>query len=727
MAVPVPVRNEVKRLPGEGEPPVGEPGEGEPRATSSATAELIELTQAFCGADTLPVQTESITDLFSAIWNRSNDHAFTAGLDAWVEILEQDAELRSRFQKSWQSMVAQLDSVSFFAESGLPAQKALLAETSRRIFQRLLPSAREDTDTARLFAVTFASPRAAKRFVDIDGELFARLAAILWDLRGMAAFPQVRDGLHQALCLLAARVAGCGTSAAVRQRSAVEQVEESPFYRIVFATENFVRPQTSEPASDRFDHWMESIYACRGELALVRLHMEDEGVSTALVFDLSTMDAALNRMELLAATLVDSTDKPSVAARQLLDTLVCGLLEDTRISALVRQNLNLLARKTVERTGHSGEHYIAHGRREYWQMWLAAVGGGILTVFTAALKLHIVKGHWAPFVEGVLVGTNYAISFLLLQIFGLALATKQPSMTAATLADIIRHNRGSSRRDKIADFAASISRTQLAAAFGNVLAVSAGAVVFNLIWLWEFGTPYLTSDQAQHVYRSLNPIASGTAIFAALTGVLLWLAALIGGWCENFAVYNRIPAAIAQHPLGNTIGAQRMQRVADWFDHNVAAWSTSISLGYLMGFFPEIARFFGLPLDVRHVTLNTGMFTFAATSFGLDAFRHLWLYAALGGIAIMFLLNLGVSFAIASLVALRAYDVGRQERLSILKDVLGMVLKSPKRFFYPADPKPAAPETPAALPASAIEEPAQAVIEASAESTPDVSTPSIVP
>jgi len=682
MAAPVTVRDKRRKL---------WPGDGRD-GFSRATAELIELTKAFCAADTLPAQTQSITRLFSAIWKRSNDQAFTAGLVAWVEVLEQDAELRSRLQKSWHAMVAQLDSVSFFAESGLPAQKALLAETTRRIFERLLPSAREETDTARIFAVTFTSQRAADRFVGIDGELFARLAAILWDPQGLAAFPQVRDGLHQALCLLAARVAGCGTSAAVRQRSAVEQVEESPFYRIVFMTEKFVRPETQEPAVDRFEHWMEAIYACRGELALVRLHMEDAGVSTALVYDLSTMDAALNRMELLAAALVDSTgDKPSVAARQLLNTLVYGLLEDTRISALVHQNLNLLARKTVERTGHSGEHYIAHGRKQYWQMWLAALGGGILTVFTAALKLHIVKGHWPPFVEGVLVGTNYAISFLLLQIFGLALATKQPSMTAATLADIIRHNRGVSRRDKIADFAASISRTQLAAAFGNVLAVSAGAVVFNLIWLSRYGTPYLQADQAKYVYRSLNPIASGTAIFAALTGVLLWLAALIGGWCENFAVYNRIPAAIAQHPLGNTVGVHRMQRAADWFDRNVAAWSTSISLGYLMGFFPEIAHFFGLPLDVRHVTLNTGMFTFAATSFGLDAFRHLWLYAALGGVAIMFLLNLGVSFAIASFVALRAYDVGRPERMSILKDVLAQVLKSPKRFFYPADPKPTVP------------------------------------
>jgi site-specific recombinase len=179
----------------------------------------------------------------------------------------------------------------------------------------------------------------------MDDALFTRLAVILWDAQGLAAFPQVRGCLHQALRLLAARVMGRGTSPAVRPRSTTQQVERSPFYLLIFATEKFLRPEASDPPDSRFEHWLESILACRGELALIRLHMEDAGVSTAMVFDLSSMDAALDRMEMLAATLVESTGKPSVAARQLLNTLASALLEDTRVSSLVRQNLNLLARK----------------------------------------------------------------------------------------------------------------------------------------------------------------------------------------------------------------------------------------------------------------------------------------------------------------------------------------------------------------------------------------------
>ena len=649
--------------------------------------ELRQSTEFFCTATTLCNQTDRFIKLFSRIWQQPSDAASNFALICWLDILDQDSDLRSRFQHTWKAMLGSLDFVPFFAETGLPDQRALLPEIMERLFQRVLPPPRQDSDATRLFAAIFASPRAVQRFLDLDEGLFSRLATTLWAPQSLAAFPHVYDDFNEALRLLAARVSARGTSVVVRQRTEAERVDQSPFYSFVFATEKFIQSEGSEPPIARIERWLESVFACRGELALVRIHMEEAGVSTALVFDLSAMDESLDRMELIAETLVEHTRKPLVAARMLLNTLISGLLQDTRVSSFIRKNVNMLARKTVERTGHGGEHYIAHNRREYWSMWRAAIGGGFLTVFTAAIKLAIIGRKWPPFVEAFLVGTTYAISFLLLLIFGLALATKQPSMTGATLADIIRRNRGDSRRDKITEFAASISRTQFAAALGNIIAVCFGAFIFDQLWRMAFQAPYLPTEQAEHVYQSLRPLASPTAIDAVLTGIILWLAGLIGGWCENFAVYHHVPAAIAQHPLGNRIGISRMQRLATWFDNNVAAWSASIALGYLMGFTPVIAKFFGLPLDIRHVTLNTGMFAFSAAHFGPSAFGRPWLYTALVGIAVMFVLNLGVSFGVASYVAFRAYDVRREEHLSILRYVLKQIIRSPWRFLAPIKQK----------------------------------------
>jgi site-specific recombinase len=671
---------------------------GGPEPSSRTKAELREETEAFCAATTLASQTGRLIDLFSGIFLRNSERVFQTRLICWLDMVEQDADLRFRFQQGWQSTLGTLDSVSLFAEAGIPAQHALFREITSRFFQRWLPPPRAEDDTARLFAAVFCSARAVERFLEMDAAVFARLAASLWSSEGLAAYPRLHQDLHEALRLLAARVSARGTSRAVRQRSATGTVAESPSYALVLATERFIECEHAARPGDCpaecMELWLNAVFACRGELAIVRIHMEDAGVNAPLVFDLSAMDTALDRMEMLAATLVESSGKGLAAVRLLLNTLVHGLREDMRISSLVRQNFNLLARKTVERTGHGGEHYIAHSRKEYWRMWGAAIGGGFLTVFTAAIKLHLVSKHWAPFAEAILIGTNYAISFLLLQIFGFALATKQPAMTGATLADIIRRNRGDSRRDQITEFGASISRTQLAAALGNILAVSTGAVIFNLLWIRTFHTPYLPAAQAEKVYLSLRPLASATAIDAALTGILLWLAGLVGGWCENFAVYHRIPASIAQHPLGLTIGADRMQKFADWVDRNIGPWSTSISLGYLLGFMPVFFEFFGLPLDVRHVTLNTGMFAFAAARFGSSVFSQVWLYSAMVGIAMMFVLNLGVSFAIASFVALRAYDVRHKERASILRYVFRQMMSSPLQFLFPVQQKSVASETP---------------------------------
>src|SRR6266853_2037961 len=186
-------------------------------------------------------------------------------------------------------------------------------------------------------------------------------------------------------------------------------------------------------------------------------------------------------------------------------------------------------------------------------MWLAAVGGGLLTVLTAAFKMRIVEQHFPLFVEGFLTGTNYAVSFVLLQVFGLVLATKQPSATAATFAGIVRTNPGNASWSKIADFTARITRTQLAAAIGNVIAVCIGCVALERLWRVMFAQHYLPDESARHVYE-------------AGTGVILWLAALIGGWCENFAVFHRLTEAVSQHPFGRRIGQNKMASADDWIE-----------------------------------------------------------------------------------------------------------------------------------------------------------------
>jgi site-specific recombinase len=152
---------------------------------------------------------------------------------------------------------------------------------------------------------------------------------------------------------------------------------------------------------------------------------------------------------------------------------------------------------------------------------------------------------------------------------------------------------------------------------------------------------------------------------------------------ENFATYNRLADAIADHPLGLRFGFDKMRRISDIFEKNISGWSASIVLGYSLGFVPTFGHFFGVPLEVRHVTLSTGTLALAATSLGKDWLYKNWFFHTLLGIAIIFVLNLGVSFGIASWVALRAYSVPYSDQVQLLKFVMKSFFRSPWRFLYP--------------------------------------------
>jgi site-specific recombinase len=193
----------------------------------------------------------------------------------------------------------------------------------------------------------------------------------------------------------------------------------------------------------------------------------------------------------------------------------------------------------------------------------------------------------------------------------------------------------------------------------------------------------LTPKSAEHVYEMLNPLHSATAFYAIVTGIILWLAALAGGWCENFATYYRITDAVAEHPVGTHVGQKRTASFADTLEKKLGGWSTSIVLGYLLGFAPVIGYFFGVPLDVRHVTLSSGTLALAAAQSGREALVSPWLYYAMAGIGVVFVLNLFVSFTIAGIVALQAYDVRPRAQFAILGHLFWTGIRSPLRFILP--------------------------------------------
>jgi site-specific recombinase len=603
----------------------------------------------------------------------------------WISVLEASPELRDRYHAGIAAILEETDAVSLFAQSGLPTDRGLLSETFDRFFNIVLPAPREETDLSKLFLRLFPTPREVDRFFSQTPEQLKELACQVAPVNIPEAWERPNAALRDAFCLLAARAQGLGLSENLRIRGQGGPVQHSPFHRLMRTTDTLLLAvEEKESVAQAAQDWKSAVADCRTELQAIVNHLDTRGVNLDVVYALDVIEQSLKRMELISGILVSQPGQPKlITSLRLLRDVIRGRLNDRSLTGLAHSSFRLLAKKIVEWAGKTGEHYVTNNREEYRQMWYAAFGGGILTVGTAAIKMMVTHRGLPLFIEGFLAGFNYAVSFVLMHIFHLALATKQPSMTGAALASIVHRCQDESRIDELVSYVQRIVRSQLAAAFGNIIAVGAGAVVFSIIWKKTFGAPFLPIETAEYAVKSMNPIASGTIFFAILTGVILWLSSLAGGWIENWAVYHQLPRAIAEHRLGSAFKPDTMQKFSEAFARNIAPWGGSIVLGFMLGMTPSVGHFFGLPLDVRHVTLSTGTLALGVTSRGPEVLgKGALIWAALG-IAVTFVMNLGVSFYLALRLALRAQDISSTENREILRTLWRRFWSAPREFFLP--------------------------------------------
>jgi site-specific recombinase len=396
-----------------------------------------------------------------------------------------------------------------------------------------------------------------------------------------------------------------------------------------------------------------------------------------VVYRLELLETHLRRMEELVALASGSLDGKVFAA-----TLVRQIAVHRSLLALVQGTMRRLARKVVEHTGQSGEHYIANTRAEWVTTFWSAAGGGVLTAFTAAFKYGIAALALAPMVAGLAFASNYTLSFVTMQFAHLTLASKQPAMTAASLAGAMEDHSGGER---LVNLVAGITRSQFMATLGNVLVTIPASFLLALAWAWLTGEPALSKETAAHSLRSLHPFHSWTLPFAALTGVFLWLSSLAAGWASNWSAFRRLPEAVAAQPrLRAWLGPHGAARVGSLLERHLGGVAGYIVLGFLLGFMPVVFTFMGLHIEVRHVTLSAagvGLCMAQALASGVWPWRDLaW---ALAGIAGIGLFNFGVSFDLALRTARRARGLG-SAGLGILRLRLSRAFrKNPWRFLGP--------------------------------------------
>lgn len=598
-----------------------------------------------------------------------------ARLRVLLEVFDEVPKTREGVRAVLTALVQRVSATSLLGQVGLPRQPGMGREIVTRIADNVMPAPPVGNDLARMLERLFTRRASVTWFLGLSQPVRTRLERAL----GLDQAPidaMMLKGAREASLNLATQVSAIGLQPLVQQASGVAP-SESPFVRLTSVVLALVNQTGGAPAVDA------CLRDCREVLKLVHDALDETGISLDLVFDLERARAMLGRLERLVSVLSDDEARREVAWTQLEKELVTGLIEQKSLATLWKSTTTLLARRIAERTSSSGEHYLTKTRAEQHGMFDSAAGGGALTALMVLLKFFISWAKLPLLLDSVFVGLNYAWGFVAMQFAHFSLATKQPSMTAATLAGGIEERQGQDTSlDPLVDLVARASRTQLAALVGNVGTVIPVAVLIDVIAQLTAGRHVLDAETAHKVVTVHHPFTSGTLVFAAATGVCLWLASIIAGAVENWFVVNELSGALASNRwLRRLVGRDKARTFSQRVMTQIAAFGGNAGFGMLLGFMPFGFRLVGLPMDVRHVTFVMGQLTYAGLFHGAELVRVPGFGWALLAVPLVASINFAVSFALALVVALRSRGLGVGAQVSLLRAVVRRLVTDPKPFF----------------------------------------------
>ncbi|KQW35141.1 site-specific recombinase [Rhizobacter sp. Root404] len=599
-------------------------------------------------------------------------------------VLDRHPEHHERVTGLLRRIWAEVDNAALLADFGFAPRMDLWGELGRRLRARVLPLTPATTDLGELFALLFPDKNDAAWLLAIDNGTLERLRTYVAPVRGTLVW---RHPFLDAIVFLASAVRAAGFSPALRQRMSAELLVNQPFRQLARVAEQFSDHAQAADASSEAALLQEAQYLralldqCRRCAESVHEHLEAHGVSVDVVFEVDQLRERTHRIDALLTCVI--SPEPAREITRLIANLVQVADDGRSIRGLMSSHYSLLARKVAERSAETGQHYITRDMPEYRRMLRAAAGGGSVLAATTFIKFAVLALALSPFWGGFWAGVNYAASFVLIQLLHFTVATKQPAMTAPAMAEKLADLSSDENVEGFVDEVAQLIRSQAAGIFGNLALVAPIVLAVQLGWQAAFGAPLVGHRDAQHVLESLT-LLGPTALFAAFTGVLLFASSLIAGWVENWFVWHRLDSAIAWNPrIVARLGARRAARWGAYWRANISGFASNTSLGMMLGVLPVVALFFGVPLEVRHVTLSTGQVAAAvgAEGVGLMATAPFWWCVA--GIAVTGVLNLTVSFLMAFRVALRSRGIRLVDRSRIYRAIRARLWHRPLSFIWP--------------------------------------------
>lgn len=631
--------------------------------------------------------------------------------------LQSEPDLHQKFSNLLSYIFLNTDAISLLTKIGLVDHDSFLLDLTKRIQRKILPIAPEYENLSHLISKNFERESDYQFLTKLDERQITFLFS-LFESQKKELIAHFKEQIHESILLLTAQISGLALHSDLRKRMRSHSLENNPFLQLEYLSRDLflihknsnldskLKSEQNSKSKTKLKIQSDSKSKLKlkkiNEAKLKQLtneidfqikesfrylkdvhkNLERYGVDTNIVYKIEKLEDQLERV-LILLRLNQKNSSPKNQVYSFVLHLIKENVRQKSVLSLTKDNLTLLSRKITERSAETGEHYIAKDSKEFYYLLKKALGGGAVTSLTVLFKFITAHLHLTGIATGLVASFNYCISFLGIQALGFTLATKQPAMTAPTLAEKMQGIEEDENLKILCDEIILLIRSQFIAVFGNIISVIPFVILFHFIYLYSFQSSIVTDDKALKTISSFS-ILGLTPFYAAFTGVLLFISSLISGWFDNWFVYNRLDYALGTNPkLRYLLGKEGAIQFGGFWKRNIAGISGNISLGFMLGMIPVLGDFFLLPLDVRHVTLSTGALTLSAIQLGLESLTRFPFWLAILGVLSMAILNLGVSFALAMLIAIRAKRITAPNRGKIYLALLTRWRKNPLVFFFP--------------------------------------------
>lgn len=631
-----------------------------------------------------------LVELFQQIRpaNAGNTEVAELKFKAFLFQLKDDKSLLFSLRRALLSQFNHSDLTTALCESGLISSRGFIQELGSKLKHKIIPPLLKQTDFLFVFERIFYKRNDYVWIENIDITLWIRFFELI-GIEVNLSEPKLINQLSHSMQVLSYRLAMMGLEKEVTRQYDEANDAVFPFLeqnRLVnLFMEKKQKPHTEQEQKQILEGIAESLHNCLQSIKWIKDQRISAGTSLAETFLLTRMEQHVERIFML----IDALDQDhEFNTRRFIHYFITVIRNQNRKNSLgefLSQNLGLLAYQISEHGGKRGETFITKTRKEFYKLFVSAMGGGFIISFIAIFKNLLVKATVAPFWHAVLYSTNYSIGFLLIQSSGSTLATKQPAFTASAVASSLDSSKLQGRPDlnNLVVTIAQVSRSQLASFAGNLLVVFPLTYLLAMIFFEVTGTKIAAGNEALGLLNAQHPFKSLALLYACFTGFFLFLSGLIAGWVENYVVYAQLPQRIRLHPLlHHILGKKQMSWLVNTVENKLGSTAGSVSLGFFLGMAAFIGKTFGMPFDIRHITISAG--NTAIGFFGMEGpVDYRYLSMILLGVSLIGFLNFLVSFGCAFYVAVKSRGIQLKDYPEFFGLLWKYLRRHPADFFRP--------------------------------------------